>query len=153
MAILSVVIACLIFGGTNVTAETSQTMRYIAWGYPRQGTLPEPRPIKLAVGTLGDCNAAKERYAASWHVGIYEAGTDWRDTAFHDKWRGCVVKIGDRVTFRDFGVLRSGVVMTAKEAIDDWAIRFHTPTDPDSLHVVTDSGHCYPLDFALQNRT
>jgi hypothetical protein len=62
------------------------------------------------------------------------------------------VKIGDRVTFRDFGVLRSGYVMTAREAIDDWDVRFLTPTDPKSLQVVTDSGHCYPLSFALENQ-
>lgn len=59
---------------------------------------------------------------------------------------------GDRVTFRDFGVLRSGVVMTAREAVEEWSVAFHTPTDPDSLHVLTDSGRCYPLGFALENR-
>lgn len=62
------------------------------------------------------------------------------------------MKIGDRVSFRDFGVLRSGVVMTAREAVEEWAVRFHTATDPKSLHVVTDSGHCYPVAFVLENR-
>lgn len=62
-----------------------------------------------------------------------------------------ILSPGDRVTFRDFGVLRSGVVMTAREAVGDWGVRFHTPTDPESLQVVTDSGHCYPLEFAVEN--
>lgn len=58
---------------------------------------------------------------------------------------------GDRVTFRDFGVLRSGYVMTAREAVEEWGVAFHEPADPDSLHVLTDSGYCYPLDFVREN--
>lgn len=61
---------------------------YIAWGFPKRDALPEPLPIKLAVGTLRDCGDARDRYGVSWHVGIYKSGTDWRGTAFHDKWRG-----------------------------------------------------------------
>lgn len=59
---------------------------------------------------------------------------------------------GDKIDFRDFGILRSGYVMTAREAVEEWSVVFHRPTDPESLHVLTDSGHCYPLEFALENR-
>lgn len=59
---------------------------------------------------------------------------------------------GDRVTFRDFGVLRSGVVMAAREAVEEWSVAFHGVTGSDSLHVLTDSGHVFPLAFALENR-